>query len=108
MTDGVNRMPAPMTLETMMAAPSKGPRRRASVCAGVVVVVVTRRINPRVLVVSRLARLGDALSWLFRQELAIDRKLRPLVPRPRPVLAEHRDPGVDKLAVLEHLQARLL
>ena len=29
-TGGVNRMPAPMTLETMMAAPSNGPRRRSS------------------------------------------------------------------------------
>ena len=38
MNGGANRIVPPMTLETMIAAPSSGPRRRSRVdCAGLVI-----------------------------------------------------------------------
>src|SRR5688572_25714971 len=90
MTGGVNRMPAPMTLETMMAAPSKGPRRRSSVWDPGAVVVVTRGFYP-----------------LLSQKLPLDRVLGHLHPRAGAVLAVDLHPRVHKLLVLEHLQPRL-
>src|SRR5688500_7889705 len=55
MRGGVKRMPPPMTLETMMAAASRGPSRRSSVCAGVAVVVGTGGL-------SRLKAQGSRLK----------------------------------------------
>src|SRR5688572_33304362 len=43
-----NRMPPPMTLATMMAAASKGPRRRSRTWGSLVVVVGTRGFNHEV------------------------------------------------------------
>src|SRR3954470_23959600 len=76
---GVNRMPPPMTLETMIAAASSGPSRRSSV------------------------------ATLFRrrggQELPLDRELAHLRPGARSVLAEDLDLHVHEAAISEDLRA---
>src|SRR6185503_10025990 len=81
MTAGVRKMPPPMTLLTMMAAASSGPRRRW--------------------------RTEAFTSTLPGEQLPVDSEIAQLHPGRGPVLAEHLDFGVDEQAVVEQLRAWL-
>src|SRR5215207_9076651 len=79
---GVNRMPPPMTLETMIAAASSGPRRRSSVAT--------------------LSR------WCCGEQLPLDRELAHLRPGARAVFAEHLYFDIDESTIREDLRPRLV
>src|SRR5439155_8344296 len=79
-------MPPPMTLETTMAAASRGPSRRSSEGGG-----------------SGITRAVPA-SW--RDELTRDGGLGDGRPLRRPVLGEQAHLDVHELRVLEHLLPR--
>ena len=87
------RMPPPMTLATMMAAASKGPRRRSRT-GGLVEVVCTRGFNHEV-------RCHSVSS------LAVNRKFADLDPRARAVASEQIHLDVNELLVLQHVRAGL-
>ena len=106
MNGGANRIVPPMTLETMIAAPSSGPRRRSRVeCGrhrpGLYGACDVPRV-PKVPSVPKILRLTRVSScrWIgILGELGEDL---------RSLLQVDLDLGVDELAVLQHLHARLL
>src|SRR5678815_2050847 len=80
-------MPPPMTLETTMAAASRGPRRRS------------RNATVRAVTRDACGSFGDqrARHGVFAHLLPLDVS----------VLREELDLGVDKLRIVQHLLARL-
>src|SRR5688572_17441484 len=95
---GVKRMPPPITLETISAAASRGPRRRSRSRLGAVVVTSWRLYerDPR--------QRREILQRLSAHRHAVDRKHPhggPVVPT---VLAQNRHVEVDELAVFEKLR----
>ena len=83
MNGGVKRMPPPMTLATMMAAASNGPRR-----------------------LSRDVGVGEGTKRYWCEHLSRDLPLAELGPLIAAVLGKHLDVSVDELAVFQHLRAR--
>src|SRR4051812_49563275 len=80
-------MPPPMTLDTMTAAASSGPRRRSSV--------------------GTLFH-GGCCGWRGGQQVRCDRKLAHLHPGVRAVLTEDLDLHIDEAPVGENLRAPLI
>src|SRR5688572_3957124 len=93
MNGGANRIVPPMTLETMMAAPSSGPRRRSRVDEAAVDIGTG---------------LYGAYGRLLCEELSLNRILGQLGPDARALFQVDLDLRVDELTVLQHLHARLL
>src|SRR5688572_25159659 len=81
MNGGAKRIVPPITLETMIAAPSSGPRRRSRVdCASVAI--------------------QRPILSLLREQLSLNRIFGELGPDSRALLQIDLDLGVDELAVL--------
>src|SRR5258706_6555867 len=79
---GMKKIPPPMTLETTIAAASRGPRRRSRVAAG-------GSVTPG--------------PTSLRQELTRNRKFADRRPLSVVVLREQLHSAVDEVAVLKHL-----
>src|SRR6185295_4314809 len=86
---GTKKMPPPMTLDTTIAAASRGPSRRSSECSSSGVVPITRT-----------ARTS------FGEELPHDGHVGDWRPLGRAVLGEQADLGVDELGIFQHVGAR--
>src|SRR6478736_6469126 len=84
---GANRIVPPMTLETMIAAASSGPRRRSSVVAGL-------GIGPALYKCCRYLRLRRVVAR-SREQLALNWIFRQLGPRFRAPLQENLDLRVN-------------
>src|SRR5205823_13960408 len=80
-------IPVPMTLETTMAAASKGPSRRSRDGEG--------------------WALTRAVPASLRNELSGDRHLPHVRPLRRPVLRDELYERVDELGILQHVGARV-
>src|SRR4029450_10908269 len=84
---GTKKMPPPMTLETTMAAPSRGPRRRSSDGEG--------RAFTRPLPAS------------LRNQLPLDGHFADVRPLDGRVLGHELHQRIDELSVLEHVGPRV-